>query len=51
MAYDQNIQRICAKKPHTLMKKDKCLWQDAPDLVNKLPTVMLVTCTLHTTSA
>lgn len=28
-------------KPHTLMKKEKCLWRDAPDLVNKLPTVLL----------
>lgn len=37
-------------KPHTLMKKEKCLWRDAPDLVNKLPTVLLVKRTLHTAS-
>lgn len=45
MAYEQNIQRVCAKPPYTPWSRNKkSLWQDAPDLVDMS---ILVKCTIH----
>ena len=40
MAYDQNIQRICANPSYT-HTGDKSLWREAPDIVNKSSTVIV----------